>query len=345
MTRDPVAAVLARYGQEGGRVEPVTDGLINDTYRITTRFGEVYALQRVNPMFPPSVNDNIETVTAYLHKCGLTTPRLRETLRGKPSVHLDGDIWRMLTWIEGETLTNLTEPRPAAEAGALLGRFHVALAGLNSDLESPRASGHDTKRHLQFLQLALQDYGAHRAYANVVPLAREILAAADAIVELPLTPERLVHGDPKISNIIFARDTGQALCLIDLDTLARMPLPLELGDAFRSWCNPAGEDSRDTSFSPELFAAAVQGYAAATEGWITKAEQQSMVPATYRIYVELAARFCADALREDYFAWDPSRFTSHSEHSEVRAAGQLAAARSLLDQRGLLEEIVAKAFS
>ncbi len=345
MTRVAVAAVLACYGKECDRVAPVTAGLINDTYRITTRCGEVYALQRVNPIFRPTVNANIEIVTAHLHKCGLTTPRLQETLQGESSVHLKGETWRLLTWIEGETLANVTEPRPAAEAGALLGRFHVALAGLSRDLEDLRAGVHDTARHLHSLERALADCRTHRAYARLALLAREILAAAETIVELPVTPPRLVHGDPKISNIIFAHDTGEALCLIDLDTLARMPLPLELGDAFRSWCNPAGEDCLDTSFSSELFTAAVRGYATATEGWITKSERQSIVPATYRIYVELAARFCADALREDYFAWDPSRFASHSEHSEVRAAGQLAAARSLLDQRGLLEEIIARVFS
>ena len=53
-----------------------------------------------------------------------------------------------------------------------------------------------------------------------------------------------MHGDPKISNLMFARDSDRGLCLIDLDTLGPMPIALELGDALRSWCNPAAEDAR-----------------------------------------------------------------------------------------------------
>ena len=68
-----------------------------------------------------------------------------------------------------------------------------------------------------------------------------------------------------------------------------------------------------------LFRAAVQGYAAAAPAGIGDAEWRAIVPATATILVELAARFCADALNERYFGWDPRRFGSRSEHNEVRA--------------------------
>jgi hemin uptake protein HemP len=76
---------------------------------------------------------------------------------------------------------------------------------------------------------------------------------------LPRTPERVVHGDPKISNLVYAEEAAQAICMLDLDTVGRMALPFELGDAFRSWCNAATEDDPRGSFSAELFAAAVDG--------------------------------------------------------------------------------------
>jgi hypothetical protein len=132
--------------------------------------------------------------------------------------------------------------------------------------------------------------------------------------------------------------------MIDLDTLTRMPLPLELGDAFRSWCNPRGEDYSHSSFSLELFAAAISGYASGARGFIGPAEWHSIVPATQTIYVELAARFGADALNENYFGWDPGRFASRSEHNQVRAESQLTAAGSLGAQREQAEAIVMAAF-
>ena len=88
-----------------------------------------------------------------------------------------------------------------------------------------------------------------------------------------------MHGDPKINNLLFDAATGRALCFIDLDTLGRMPLPLELGDAFRSWCNPAGEDNRQSAFALDLFAAAVDGYAAGARAGSRRRSRAPSCPA------------------------------------------------------------------
>jgi Ser/Thr protein kinase RdoA (MazF antagonist) len=178
----------------------------------------------------------------------------------------------------------------------------------------------------------------------VEPLAKLILAAADRLDPLPDVPERIVHGDPKVNNILFTPDRTRAICLIDLDTLTPMRLPLELGDAFRSWCNPAGEDRSRAWFSLELFEAAIGGYAAEAAGSVTPAEWRSIVTATETLYVELAARFCADALNESYFGWNAREFPSRSEHNQVRAESQLNAARSLADQRDAVQAAVHRAF-
>ena len=63
--------------------------------------------------------------------------------------------------------------------------------------------------------------------------------------------------------------------------------------------------------------------------------------ATLTITLELAARFAADALREDYFGWDAARFGSASEHNEVRAAGQLRLAEDILAQEEELRHAAA----
>ena len=120
--------------------------------------------------------------------------------------------------------------------------------------------------------------------------------------------------------------------MLDFDTLSNMALPLELGDAMRSWCNPVGENSTDTTFSMENYGAGLQGYISCAPEFITEEEWASILPATQIIYVELAARFCADALCEDYFSWDSNRFASHSEHSQMRAISQLNAYKSLKAQ-------------
>ena len=56
---------------------------------------------------------------------------------------------------------------------------------------------------------------------------------------------------------------------------------------------------------------------------LTEAERASLLDGLERICLELASRFCADALRESYFGWDAERFPSHGYHNLVRARGQL----------------------
>jgi Ser/Thr protein kinase RdoA (MazF antagonist) len=215
----------------------------------------------------------------------------------------------------------------AREAGRMLGVFHRALADFDQPLSNRRPGVHDTPRHLEKLRRALAAHGAHPAHANVAALAERILALAAAAVPPAALPDRLVHGDPKISNVVFR--SGLAVCLIDLDTLARMPVPLELGDALRSWCNLESEDTAAARFSSARFEAALEGYAAGAGALLGAAEWQAIPKAMLTIAVELAARFAADALDESYFGWDAARFASASEHNLTRAAGQLALAEHI----------------
>ena len=170
-------------------------------------------------------------------------------------------MWRVLTCIPGISRDTLENNRQAREAGALLGRFHSAVSDLDHTFSNPRLGVHDTAAHLENLRRALASHGDHPQFDRVEPIAERILDMAGQLPELPLTRERIVHGDPKISNVIFDPDTDEAVCLVDLDTVAFMPVILELGDAFRSWCNPLGEDTRETTFSMPLFRAALAGYA------------------------------------------------------------------------------------
>jgi Ser/Thr protein kinase RdoA (MazF antagonist) len=335
---------LGHYPLDVAGIEPLGHGLINRTFQVRLRGGGCCVLQRVNPIFAPEVNDDIEAVTAQLAGNGLLTPRLVRTRSDALYVIVEGEVWRVLTYVDGTVFERLDSAARAREAGALLGRFHAALADLVHEFRSRRPGVHDIARHLSRLRETLDVRGGHPRFRDIEPLGRSILEAAATLPPLPALPSRIVHGDPKISNILFDRGTGAALCLVDLDTLAHLPAPLELGDALRSWCNRAGEDTRETEFDPTLFHGALQGYAGSARHLLTPAECDAIVPALLTICVELAARFCSDALNEDYFAWDDRRFTSHSEHSEVRAAGQIALWTAVRARQAELAEVAARAF-
>ena len=324
--------VLEVFGLAGARPERLTSGLINASWRVETPTGERYILQRVNPLFRATVNDDIDAVTRHLEGKGMLTPRLVRTSGGNLTLVHDGDVWRLLTFISGISRDALEISRQAREAGSLLGRFHLALADLRHTFSSPRLGVHDTARHLGELERVLGSHRDHRCFDTIAPVAERILELASRLPDLPPAEEGIVHGDPKISNFIFDPVTDEAICLVDLDTVAPMQVILELGDAFRSWCNPAGEDTAKTEFSVPFFHAAVGGYTRVAADLLSDDEWRALPAATLTITLELASRFAADALRENYFGWDSARFESAADHNLVRAAGQLCLAESIRAQ-------------
>jgi Ser/Thr protein kinase RdoA (MazF antagonist) len=256
-------------------------------------------------------------------------------------------VWRLLTFVPGATFHKI-DPALAAEAGQLVARFHQSLLDLPHRFHFTRPGAHDLGRHLATLRAAVNKApGVADLPADFPLLAAEILARAS---ELPLefeAPLRLCHGDLKISNLLFLPTGGTHVghCLVDLDTLAYLPLGLELGDALRSWCNPDDENNPAGRFDLELFAAAVGGYARHGAAFVTPAEQQQLVTGTLRVALQLAARFAADVVNQSYFGWDATRFPSRAAHNLVRASGQLSLARSLAAQKTQAEALVARLFA
>lgn len=342
---EQIRKVLAAYAVDPVQIRPVDTGLINRTYLVTGENGPDYILQKVNSRFPPEINLDIDVVTRHLEQSGLLTPRLLPDCRGMVYHQEDGQVWRLFSHISGNVHERPEQPEMAGAAGAALGRLHAALALLDYDLRTGLPVTHDPPRHALHLKNTLENQRSHARYTAIKPLGEAILARLEQLPPLPAVAGRLVHGDPKISNFIFSGDNREALCMVDFDTLNRMPVYLELGDALRSWCNPHGEDSTAAYFSMAHCRAALEAYARHAGKQVTPEEWFSIPAATLTIYLELAARFCADALNENYFSWDPDRFTSHSEHSETRARGQLNAASSLVEQYDSLIEAVNRTLS
>ena len=341
---EQVQLVLLSYDIKAIDIQPVNSGLINMTWHVRADNGVDYILQAVNRMFSPEVNHDIDVVTRHLEKSGLLTPKLLLTKNGAVFHRENNQTWRMFNYIHGNIHHRLDRPRLAEAAGVMLGRMHMALNQLDYEFQTSRPGVHDTVQHMQRLESALENKRAHERYEIIKPLGENILALSEQLPELPVVSKRIVHGDPKISNFVFASDNRKVECMVDFDTLSKMPIYLEVGDALRSWCNPMGEDSPEGYFSTRHCRAALEGYASYAREFLTEREGRGFLPATLTIYVELAARFCADALNEDFFSWNASKFKSHSEHSETRARGQLSAANSILSQYDEISNMVNEIF-
>lgn len=321
-TVDEARAALADFAVDVDDVAPFGDGLINATFAV----GDGFVLQRVHPVFAPEVHENIAAVTERLASCGLATPRLVRTRAGALwSDRGDGGIWRLMTRLPGVSFAAVASTAQAVEAAAALARFHGALVGLDHRFVGMRTGVHDTAAHLAKLATAIAEHRDHRLFTEVEKLATAIDAGARALPSVDGVPERIVHGDPKLANVIFESADGpgaeRAVGLVDLDTVGPMALHLELGDMWRSWCNRRGEDERVAAFDLGVFEAALAGYAGAAPA-PEPAEREALVHGLEWITLELAARFAADALVERYFGWNAARFAGRGEHNLVRALGQ-----------------------
>lgn len=352
MTNESVPAhVIGAFGWSDDLIEPISGGLINQTYRVS-RAGVPHAvIQKLHPIFAGPVNLDLDAITTYLAKLGMVTPRLLRTRDGAPWVDHEGRVWRALSYVEGVTVHKLRSPERARAAGQLVGRFHAALAPLRHEYAFTRAGVHDTPAHFARLREALTrplpPDALPETRSDLVhqarELGREILSAGAGLPDLAGLPTRHCHGDLKISNVLFSSTPGEtrALCLVDLDTLGRQTIAYELGDALRSWCNTGGEDRDRARIDRDILAAAMDGYQSTENGLLDEAEWHSIIPGLQTICLELSARFCVDVFRDEYFGWNPARFASRREHNLVRARGQLALARSVAADRDALNAAIA----
>ncbi|HVU49657.1 MAG TPA: aminoglycoside phosphotransferase family protein [Polyangia bacterium] len=344
--------VLPQYpGWSEAVISPLPGGLINRTLLLEVEDARAI-LQRVSPVFSPRIHENIAAVTARLAEAGVTTPRLVETRAGAAYVsgpELGAGVWRMLTHVEGVGFDAVTTGRQARSAGLLIARFHRALDGLEHEFVGMRANVHDTPAHLRRLAEVAATGAQHRLGTEVRALAEEIATAAERLPALPALAPRVCHGDLKFSNLLFADHeppaSERAVCLIDLDTVGPLSLAYELGDAWRSWCNRAGEDTPAPRLDLDVMRASLEGYREGMGTGIDAETRRALVLGVEWVSLELAARFAADAVLESYFGWDPRRYAGRGEHNLVRARGQWSLHGAFVATRAEREEMLERALA
>jgi Ser/Thr protein kinase RdoA (MazF antagonist) len=329
-------AALAHYANQLGpdpAPTPVAGSLVNRTWAVGS--GPDFALQLLAPQFGDVENARIEAVSGLLAEAGVAAPRLVRTDDEALSVAgPDGRRWRLLRWIPGRIHQTVPSPAHARSAARLVARFHDALVSAPAVAALPVTDFHDTEARMARLSEALSESGD-----QIGQLGERILVAWRSLDDDQSLPRRPGHGDLKISNVVFESDACCAVGLIDFDTLARYPLDAELGDAFRSWCNPAGEDTARPRLDLAIFEAVVAGYLGSSQS-LTADEKAHLVAGFARIALELAARFLTDAVEDTYFAWNPEVAPSRSAHNLLRAEGQAVLAAEVVRRRAELEAIV-----
>lgn len=324
-------------------------------------------LQRINEFVFPNVRAltrNIrrvsEHVRARLRAEGVADwPRRCLTLvpaRSGESVHRGaaGATWRAFEFIENTTSRQAVEtPADAETAAFAFGGFARLLADFPPPrLEETIPGFHDTPRRLARFEDAVFRDAAGRAasVAEEIALVREHAEIASLLLD-PMArgeiPERVVHNDAKLSNVLLDAATGEALCVVDLDTVMPGATLFDFGDMVRSMTCRAAEDAADCSdvrVDPAMFEALVRGYARGTGDLLTPAERGLLVESGLVITYEQGVRFLTDDLDGDRYY----RTTRPRQNSD-RARVQFTLLRSLLEERSelaaLADRELSRAFS
>ena len=267
-----------------------------------------------------------------------------ETQRGNGA----GGWWRMYELIEDvATEVTASSTDQVFRAAQAFGRFQGMLADLPPPpLFETIPSFHDTVSRFDALdrvlggepagagaaarrrqaQAEIQAAAAHRGLAS-----RLIEAAARGV------PQRIVHNDCKISNILFDRPSGEALCVVDLDTAMPGLAAFDFGDMARSMAHRADEDARDPEsieVDLELFGALASGYLDGARS-LTAGERRSLVDGALVLTLEQAVRFLTDHLQGDVYF----RVERPGQNLD-RCRVQFALLESLLDRSRDLQRIV-----
>lgn len=310
------------------RLTKIASGVIHQTYKIEASKG-TFILQRLHPVLATAaIAKDFSAVTSHLKSREFPAPTCILTKRGKTLASDGRHRWRLQTFLPGKTSHTITSTAMAREAGAIYARLHRALSDITHTFGSTTVL-HDTHN---IHKIFLGTINRHRSSPLLQDVKHEVALINRELPKFflpPSLPRRVIHGDPKISNILFSGT--RATAIVDLDTCNRHTILVDLGDAFRSWCGKA-EDDPHNRFRRSIFRAAWRGYEKEAGEFLTNAEKRLVPKAIGTITLELAARFLTDYFNDTYFGWDKKRYPSRRAHNLARAKGQIALFQSLKSQ-------------
>lgn len=345
------------------RLERLGEGHINDTFLVVLGGDQPnrYVLQRLNRQVfprPEMIMANLRVLADHLdcrlggdaqqHREGWQVVRPISTVNDRDLfVDADNNCWRLLSYVGGTSFSRVRDGAQAREAGRALGFFHRLVGDLDPDLLADTLPGfHVTPNylaayHLLMEQLSHQNRNVDEEYcARIIEEQRHFASVLEDAARDGLLPVRVIHGDPRLANIMFDESTGRAVSLVDLDTVKPGLLHYDIGDCLRSCCNPAGdnlESLADVRFDPEICHQLLTGYLAEMAPLFTAADYEFIYPAIKLIAFELGLRFFTDHLAGDiYFKVDFSGQNLHRAMAQFRLMASIEESESLI--RGIVRK-------
>jgi len=167
---------------------------------------------------------------------------------------------------------------------------------------------HTGKRYEAFVEAVERDVKNRaqsvKAEIEFVEKRAEDTSVLVDLLEWGELPERVTHNDTKFNNVMIDDETGEGVCVIDLDTVMPGLSLYDFGDSVRSGANPAAEDERDLSkvcIDLEIFDRLVHGDLDVARDFLTPTEVDYMPFSAKLMTFECGMRFLTDHLDGDVY--------------------------------------------
>lgn len=320
---------LAAYDFGGQLVGAVRygSGHINDTFVVHTQPGEDpcrrFILQRISSAafkHPDEVMANIVGVTSFLgekiKEAGGNPARETMSVWATKSgenfyTDSEGGAWRVYPFVEDTICLQKAEtPELFAASARAFGKFQRMLKDYPADtLYETIPKFHDTEDRLAKLKAAVaadvmgrvKEVGPELKFVQEREADCSVALSALRDGRLPL---RVTHNDTKLNNILIDRESGEGICVIDLDTVMPGLAINDFGDSIRFGANHSAEDERDltkVNFDLELFDVYAAGFLEGAGGALTETELDYLSWGAKLMTLECGIRFLTDYLEGDHY--------------------------------------------
>lgn len=335
--------IALQFSRSVTNIETLGNGLINDTYLVTTE-AKQFVLQRINKLVfpqPEQIMANLIALNLHIEQANdkqitLKIPQLFRT-KTNQTFFCDeqSDFWRALSFIENteslETLDNLAQ---AQQVGSALGQFHRVTHNLDSaSLYDTLPGFHITPGYLSHYQhVTSHDEVDEDAYCkDFISSFQHIVQDLEAAKEQGVLSVRVIHGDPKLNNFLFDKNSQCIISIVDLDTVKPGLIHYDVGDCLRSCCHNMATDE----FNLEMCRILLSSYLGEMDEFLSRSDYQFLYSAIRLIPFELGLRFYTDYLEGNrYFkVIDP-------EENLRRASGQFRLCASVMAKEVEIKNII-----
>ncbi len=304
---------------------------------------------------PEELMENFIGITSFLREKIIASggDPMRETLslvktKDGKDYYTDstGKVWRLTPFIENTDCFQTATPELFEASARSFGRFQLLLGDYPAEtLHETIVNFHNTEDRYNKFLAALEADKLGRAKDVQAEIEFAKARKADCSVALQALrdgklPLRVTHNDTKLNNILIDRESGEGICVIDLDTTMPGLAINDFGDSIRFGANHSKEDETDLSkvnFDIELYEAYTRGFLAGSEGSLTPAELEYLPWGARLMTLECGIRFLTDYLDGDNY------FRIHyPEHNLNRCRTQFKLVRDMEEQFEAMAAVVAK---